>query len=109
MIIYEVNIQVDNIIAGAFEQWLKPHIEEMLQFDGFVRAQLTEVEPDGSQPEEEAKKKHWSVQYYVENRSLLEDYFTHHAQRMRQQGLQKFKDHFSAKRRILSIHKTFEK
>ena len=36
---YEVNLEIDAQIAEKFGQWLAPHIEEMLSFDGFQSAQ----------------------------------------------------------------------
>ena len=40
MIVYEVNLQVDNGIFEPFVTWLKAHIREMGDFDGSVKGRL---------------------------------------------------------------------
>lgn len=95
MIIYEVNLTVNNSVAEQYEKWLIDHIREMLRFEGFISAEWYEVE--GS----ESNKSVWSIQYRIKNRESLEHYFQQHAQRMRQEGLRRFAGKFSAHRRIL--------
>ena len=95
MIIYEVNLTVNNSVAEQYEKWLTDHIREMLSFEGFISADWYEVE--GS----ESNKSVWSIHYRLKNRESLENYFREHAQRMRQEGLRRFAGKFSAHRRIL--------
>ena len=53
--------------------------------------------------EDIATSENWVVQYKVESRMELENYFDNHAKEMRQAALDRFCDGFSATRRILSI------
>jgi hypothetical protein len=96
MIIYEVNLTVTSG-ADTFAIWLADHIREILRIDGFISAEWCEVE--GAPPEETQ----WCVHYRLQDRESLENYFTHHAERMRADGLQRFGGKFSATRRILVI------
>jgi len=97
MIIYEVNLSIELELESAFIPWLKGHIKEMLSFKGFTSASLLK------DVEDIATSENWVVQYKVESRMELENYFDNHAKEMRQAGLDRFCDGFSATRRILSI------
>ncbi len=107
MLIYEVNIQADPEIANDYEQWLLPHIREILEIDGFIRADLTEVLPDDH--DAPPGKKYWSVSvyYYIEDKASLERYYENHAPRLRREGIQKFGNRFTASRRVLEIKQSF--
>ncbi len=99
MIIYEVNLAVDEDIANAFEPWLRDHVEEMLRFDGFANAEILKQGPE-DMTEAEPEKEYWTVLYRVQDRSALDNYLTEHALRMRQEGLTRFPG-LKAWRRIL--------
>ena len=64
----------------------------MLKFPGFARAEILEEESENL-----------SVRYYLTSRQDLEDYLQNHAEKMGGEGVLKFKDKFSAKRRILYL------
>ena len=89
MIIYEVNLLVDDAIDNEFEPWLRAHVEEMLGFEGFATAEILKQQP-GDVPDAEAGKQYWTVLYRVVDRSSLDNYLTEHAMRMRQEGLTRF-------------------
>ena len=99
MIIYEVNLAVDAAVADAYAAWLGPHIAELLALDGFLGAEWFEVEREGAG----ADRVRWCVQYRLESRSALQDYFDEHAARMRGDGLDRFAGRFEAHRRVLEL------
>ncbi len=103
MLIYEVNIQVDGEAAEEMAVWMKTHIREMLEFDGFEGATWYFLDPD------EAQRQRWSIHYQVENSKQLNEYFEHHAGRMRQEGLDRFGGRFSADRRMLYEREQFKR
>ena len=39
-VLYEVSLEADAEIAGPFDTWLRDHIADMLQFDGFRSAEI---------------------------------------------------------------------
>ena len=39
MIVYEVNLQIDSIAADEYAEWLGPHIEQILDIEGFHNAE----------------------------------------------------------------------
>jgi hypothetical protein len=96
-IIYEVNLKVAHSIAQSYLNWLRPHIREMLGFAGFIDAALYQEKLDM----ETSKEYSYVVQYRVATMADLENYFKNHAPRMREEGLNLFKDQFSATRRIM--------
>ncbi len=95
-IIYEVNLEVDSSIEEAFLNWLKTHIADMLRIDGFLAATLLKERHSG-------KSLIWSVRYEVASIEQLEVYFAVQAQSMRQDGIKRFGDLFTASRKILEL------
>ncbi len=101
MVVYEVNLHVDNTKAEAFSVWLRNHIPEILAYDGFEGAVWYYLDPsDGRQ--------HWTVHYRVRDWTALNHYFEHHAEDARQEGLDRFGGTFEADRRVLFERESFE-
>ena len=96
MIIYEVNLKISNDIYDNFHIWLQDHIKKVLSSSGFLDSKVYNVETDI------VNYRLLSVHYYVKNIDSLNNYFIHHAPKLREEGLTLFSDRFSAKRRILS-------
>lgn len=95
MIIYEVNLSITQGIKENFLKWLSPHIEEILQFPGFISAQTyQDLEPN-------TENLKLVVHYQVESLKLLNTYFLKHSEKSRQQAIDLFGNEFSASRRIL--------
>jgi hypothetical protein len=97
MVLYEVNLSVRYDLCREYLPWLKQHIEEMLQFQGFEGANLWLEES----PEQNDAAR-YTVHYEISNRDALEAYFVEHAERMRGDGLRRFPDGVSAQRRIFT-------
>lgn len=95
MIVYEVNLNVDQDIAADYLLWLKHHMQEMLQHQGFVSAELYEV------MDENPDQQKWCCHYLLKDQQSLDDYLQNHAASMRNDGIQRFGDRFSASRRIM--------
>lgn len=92
---YEVNLVPDPSIEEAFDAWLDEHVSEMLRLPGFLTAVVrTSTDPDSGNPQR-------TVQYELKDTAALDAYFKNHAQRMRQQGLDRFGEMFTATRRIM--------
>ncbi|WP_058535343.1 DUF4286 family protein [Legionella saoudiensis] len=98
MVIYEVNLAIDRDIYSQFQLWLKEHAKEMLQFPGFIKASI--LKPEN---ESDSDKEKLTVQYQLENRESLNVYFTQFSAKMREDGINKFKNGFSAERRIFEV------
>lgn len=98
MIIYEVNLNIDAQIDAEFNAWLNQHVRDMLKFSGFLKASILKEEiPQGS------NQIKLSVQYQIENRAALEAYLMESAVNMREKGIQRFKNQFSASRHIFEV------
>lgn len=98
MVIYEVNLLINANIYNEFQLWLKEHAKEMLQFPGFIEAHI--LRPENEDTESQKKL---TVQYQIDNQSSLTIYFNQFAPKMREEGLKRFKDKFSAERRIYEV------
>lgn len=125
MTLYEVNIRVLSETAHSFSIWLEEHIREIIRLDGFLSAEWFEVEEDTEAKElEEAVRqavrldesiphelreaaaspvstRSFVIHYRLRDRESLENYFTNHAPRLREDGLEKFGDQFTATRRVM--------
>lgn len=102
MIIYEVNISVEKSILQEYISWLEGHIQEITNYPGFVRANLSKEE----QGDNESREK-YAICYTVKTQADLQQYLAKYAQKMRQEGEEKFKGKFTITRRILQVTKEF--
>lgn len=110
MLIYEVNIQVSDVIFKEYKTWLEDHVKDMLDFNGFLTAkiflEITNVCTDSSNTIDNNKKLPYSnllVQYEISSQEYLDDYFLNHAQRMRQLTLDRYGDYLTISRRVYKI------
>jgi len=101
-VLYEIDYQADAAIEGPFDTWLRDHIADVLQFDGFLSAEILD---DASVPPPGRIRR--VVQYRLRDRAALEAYLREHAPRMRSQGVEKFGDGYTAERRVLAHREEF--
>jgi len=103
--VYEVNLAIHPSAVTEFEQWLKPHIEEMLGFEGFLHANwyTRRAEDEGNDKEVVL----WTIHYHLSSQNAFDRYLQTHAERMRAEGLQRFSGVFTATRRLLHTHRNF--
>jgi len=94
-LIYEVTLVIERDIVEPFDGWLAEHIEEMLAIPGFLKADVFALEDDA---QGRARR---VTQYFLESENHLEQYFVGNAEQMRQAGVDRFGDQFSASRRVL--------
>ena len=95
-IIYEVNVFVQRDIENEYREWLAKHIEEILALPGFFDAKTFDVQQDDN-----ADTVAICVHYHLESQAALDNYFEHHAARLRADGVARFGDRFRASRRVL--------
>ena len=110
MLIYEVNLAVDGDVAPRYSSWLREHIREMLELDGFEAAVWYTSTEDGNtvpDPDEPTGNRTWTVQYQVRDREALQAYFDEHAHDLREAGPQ-HGDHVTANRRVLEQKRLFQ-
>jgi hypothetical protein len=105
MIVYEVNIEVRDETYADYRAWLVSHIEHMLALPGFLAAEiLQQRDPPPTQG-----TRALNVQYRLVDDAALERYLTEHAPRMREEGVRRFGDAFTATRRMLAVIDSGEK
>jgi quinol monooxygenase YgiN len=91
-VLYEVVISVDPEIRDAYLDWLRPHIEQMLTFDGFLSAEMYVNSEDDNEI---------TCHYRVRDMTAMNAYLSGPAQEMRADGIKRFGDKISTRRRIL--------
>lgn len=91
-IFYEVVITVAPELRETYLDWLRPHMHEMLAFDGFLSADLyQDAENDCV----------FTCCYRLRDRAAMEAYLAGPAAAMRADGVKRFGDRISARRRVL--------
>ena len=109
MLIYEVNLTVDGEVASRYSAWLREHVRDLLQVDGFEAAawyvrsdDATEI-PDGDDVQ---GTREWTLHYQVRDRDALQAYFDGPAEEMRSDGAE-YDEHVEITRRILEHRRGF--
>jgi antibiotic biosynthesis monooxygenase (ABM) superfamily enzyme len=95
-VVYEVNLDLEQVIADDYREWLRQHVAQMLALPGFVSAQVFDVVEPAAQG-----RVAYCVQYRLRDAAALADYLRDHAARMREEGIARFGDRFRASRRVL--------
>ena len=93
IVIYEVHLTINKDIFDEYYHWLVEHIEKMLFIRGFCHAEIAEDTHD-------KQVKRYTVRYRVSSEEDLNQYFANQATAMREEGLKKFGNQFSATRKI---------
>ncbi|MGI9245670.1 MAG: DUF4286 family protein, partial [Steroidobacteraceae bacterium] len=100
-VLYEVNLDADAAIEAPFDTWLRDHVADVLQFDGFLAAEIL-ADPDP--PPGRARR---SVLYRLRDRAALDLYLREQAEPMQRRGRELFGDRFTATRRTLAHREEF--
>lgn len=106
-VVYEVNLEIQKEFAEKYMEWLKPHIIEMLNIDGFVSATINGFEHVGKDNNPNVVRK--VITYKVESREKMQQYFDESARKMRGQATNKFSGKFKAWRRVIHPKIQFSK
>ena len=100
-VLYEVTLRVQPVIAGAYRAWLDAHVRELVALPGFVDARVSQVLP--AEGDADADAVVFCCHYRLRSRAAFEAYLRDHAPRMREDGLRRFGDGFTATRRVMEI------
>ncbi len=97
-VIYRVSLDVEAEIAEEFRTWLQGHVDEMLKLPGFLGARILEdLDLDGRG----GVRLH--AEYRIKDRPAFDAYLSEHADRMRQEGQERFGGQFKAGRELSRI------
>ena len=103
-IVYEVNVEVDAVLADDYRAWMDTHVREMVSLPGFYGAHVYNV----LAPAPEAGKHAMSVQFFLRDTAALDTYLREHALRFRASSLQIFGDRFRTTRRVMRHTTVFD-
>ena len=96
-LVYEVNLEVDRAVAADYRAWLAGHIAEILALPGFIGAEVLDV----LDPPPTAGRVGLSVRYWLHDQADFDAYQRDHAPRLRAAGVERWGEHFRARRRLL--------
>lgn len=102
MYIYNITLSINLSIHNEWLIWIEKHILTVLNTGKFSAAKLTEVLVD-----DDANSKTYAIQYTANSRQDLDSYYQNYAEKLRQEGLQKFGDKVLAFRTELRLVKEF--
>lgn len=103
MLLYEVNLEINSSIYAEFMIWLKPHIKDILTLNGFLKADLLRDKNEGREGMQKI-----TVVYYISDYTHYHQYINEQADRMRNDGIQRFAGLFTASRRLLEIEESYQ-
>ncbi|MCC1484392.1 DUF4286 family protein [Winogradskyella immobilis] len=98
MIIYNVTSNIEDSAHDEWLIWIKKHIPQVLATGKFTEAKLTKV-----LTEADIEGQTYSVQYRAHSREALDAYYKDDAERLRNDGLQRFADKVLSFRTELEI------
>lgn len=99
MIIYNVTVNIDNVLADEWLKWMKEvHVPDVMKTGMFIRNNIYKILAD-----EDSGGQSFSVQYTCENMQKYEEYREKFATALQADHSQKFKDHFVAFRTLLEL------
>ena len=100
-VLYEVSLEADAAIAGPFDTWLRDHVADVLQSDGFKSAEILD---DDSTPPGRIRR---IVQYRLRDRAALEHYLATQAPQLEAAGRALFGDRYVSVPRVLPHREEF--
>lgn len=99
MYIYNVTINIDGSVHDEWLHWLQnTHVPDMLATQKFLGARIVKV-----LVEEEMGGTTYSIQYFTQNKEMLQRYYDEDADRLRQESQRKFGGKFVAFRTELEL------
>jgi hypothetical protein len=109
MLIYEVNLTVAEAIAPDYSVWLREHVRQIMDLDGFEGAAWYVRSHDDAMPDgdDAAGARHWTIHYQVRDADALQAYFDEHAEALRAEGRERFGEQAEATRRVLEYRRAF--
>ena len=100
-VVYEVDLEADAAIEAQFDTWLRDHIADVLQFSGFLSA---EVLADTASVPGRIRR---TVHYRLSDQAALDDYLRDHASRMHDTGVMRFGAQASERPRSMAQREEF--
>lgn len=95
MLIYTVNVIIDQTIEKDWLQWMQSvHIPEVMQSKCFKSAEMA-IRTDSSE-----QNPHYEIRYYCEDVSIFENYQKNHAPALQKDHTEKYKGKFKAYRAL---------
>ena len=95
-----MNLEISNEIFDEYMVWLRPHIQEMLRFQGFIKADIY------TNTEQQEGNTKGLASYYVDNEENLHSYIDEMSAGMRADGIKRFGDKCVATRRVLKLQES---
>jgi hypothetical protein len=100
-VVYEVDLEADAAIEAPFDTWLRDHIADVLQFPGFLSA---EVLADTASVPGRIRR---TVHYRLSDQASLDDYLRDHASHLHATGISRFGEQASERPRSMAQREEF--
>lgn len=103
MILYNVTVNIDHSIETEWLEWMKSkHIPDVMNTKCFTKNLVCKInaESEGGTS--------YSIQYFCNSQSDLDQYLNHHAAQLQQEHATKYQNKFVAFRTLLEVIHTQE-
>jgi len=99
MIIYNVTIKIESVLANEWVNWMKQeHIPDLMNTGLFVDYKLCRL-----LEQDESDGITYAVQYYCKDMDDYQTYISLHAPQMREKGFERFGNRFIAFRTVMQV------
>ena len=97
MMVYMVELEVDSLIVDKWLDWVRPHMDEVLETGCFTSGALEKVlDPNSDVPT-------YVIRYTFNELKDFKKYEAEYATELRKEGAKLFGDHMKAKRSITEM------
>src|SRR5271168_3942439 len=103
MLIYEVNLEVDEDINYKVAGWLTEYVQEAVKGKGFQALQWFFRLPGDEGRDASEKKTLWTLQYLIDDRSSLDDYLKEQEPKIKQKLHDQYGEKVIYSRRVLNL------
>lgn len=96
-VVYEVNVEVEAVLADDYRAWMDVHVREMVSLPGFIGARIHNL----LAPAPAAGMQAMCVQFFLRDTASLDAYLREHAMRFRASSIEQFGNRFRTTRRVM--------
>lgn len=103
LIVYEVNLSIQNDVYRQHKNWFLNHIKEMVDSNDFIKVHIYEQLNLDPLDDTFTKIYRLTARYYMKSYDILKKYLEKRAKNMRDQVVEKFGDKYTVSRRVLQL------
>ena len=108
MLVYEVNLEIENNTYNKHKTWLQAHFHDMVIKNGFLKLQLFQAKNVNPVDDTNMRYTKLIAQYYILDYSILKQYLKDFSEKMRNEIVTKLGTNYNVSRRIFELLEVFK-